>query len=373
MWLETPLYNDLINLDYVEYIRLDNASEGETAQLYAQMINGEKCKIVDDVCFYSEKSLEWARKYALHEVMNEYRKAIKEIMQHMTSRGDIITFDDITDKVKEKYFANEGYRIAVNEPLGNNKQDKHLAGYHGTGDRLYLVRSLYQISQREMASRSGISLSIISKAEQNLYAPNAKILTKISNALGINNIWLISGQGDIFSSKITCLLLNSSYMPRGDRKKSLHTDVYTRSMMLYMVVAKKASNICLLNDPEGPGNFFICRNKKGGFVIINTDEVFREVMRELLESTRGIRIDYNSQRKNNNIKQLAKGIDEFCLGHINPDIIKSFAGVISRYIDGCRTSGIKVSKALEDLGEQFNGNIGAHDIFSAKNISVLSH
>ena len=64
------------------------------------------------------------------------------------------------------------------------------------GDRLAGAREATGMSQKALASRIGVRLSVVRKWEEDRSEPRANRLQMLSGILGVSLSWLITGQGD---------------------------------------------------------------------------------------------------------------------------------------------------------------------------------
>jgi transcriptional regulator with XRE-family HTH domain len=67
----------------------------------------------------------------------------------------------------------------------------------GCGGRLHEARLELRLTQAELATKTGVSLSTIKNYERPAAEPNAESLRRFMK-VGINPTWLISGLGDMF-------------------------------------------------------------------------------------------------------------------------------------------------------------------------------
>ncbi|MGL5955437.1 MAG: XRE family transcriptional regulator [Brevinema sp.] len=78
------------------------------------------------------------------------------------------------------------------------------------GERLREIRKSLNLSQQEFGKKLGIATMIVSRLETNDTVLKAPILSKI-NDLGVNLIWLLTGEGQAFQSRTVEELTQKHY------------------------------------------------------------------------------------------------------------------------------------------------------------------
>jgi|GEM_PF-5498691 len=71
-----------------------------------------------------------------------------------------------------------------------------------TGDRLKEIRRKLKLSQIAFSDSIGVTQPAISLMEKNASAPSAEVLNNIRKTYNIDLNWLLSGQGEMFLTKI---------------------------------------------------------------------------------------------------------------------------------------------------------------------------
>ncbi|MGL4676053.1 MAG: XRE family transcriptional regulator [Brevinema sp.] len=69
------------------------------------------------------------------------------------------------------------------------------------GERLRTIRKSLDLSQCEFGEKLGVATMIVSRLESNDTALKAPLLAKI-NDLGVNISWLLTGEGQVFTSQV---------------------------------------------------------------------------------------------------------------------------------------------------------------------------
>lgn len=64
------------------------------------------------------------------------------------------------------------------------------------GDRLAGAREAAGLTQKELAERLGVKLSVVASWENDLKEPRANRLQMMSGLLGVSLSWLLTGEGD---------------------------------------------------------------------------------------------------------------------------------------------------------------------------------
>ena len=103
------------------------------------------------------------------------------------------------------------------------------------GERLMIYRKRAGLSKKELAKRVGISVSTLTKYENDESQPNVDMLTDLAIALDISVMKLLSGFGDPIREKYRQGLLNISLEKIG-----------LRLMQSYFYVMFFISSCCLL-------------------------------------------------------------------------------------------------------------------------------
>lgn len=104
----------------------------------------------------------------------------------------------------------ENYKKMKEAEIKNaNKEDKDLKEekIHNAacGKRLRLLRTSLNLSQDRIAKILGITVAVYMRIERGYTVLNSYIITKLYKFLGINPIYLITGEGDCFLIKDTDL------------------------------------------------------------------------------------------------------------------------------------------------------------------------
>lgn len=78
---------------------------------------------------------------------------------------------------------------SVNEP------DRELPEQHAIGDSIRTLRKLNQMTLKQVAAETGLSIGYLSQVERNQSSPSVKALHAISRAFGVNITWFFGGGG----------------------------------------------------------------------------------------------------------------------------------------------------------------------------------
>ncbi len=115
------------------------------------------------------------------------------------------------------------------------------------GERLMIYRKRAGFSKKELAKRVGISVSTLTKYENDESQPNVDMLTDLAIALDISVMKLLSGFGDPIREKYRQGLLNISLEKMNALQEGIcYKKIGLRLMQSYFYVMFFISSCCLL-------------------------------------------------------------------------------------------------------------------------------
>lgn len=115
------------------------------------------------------------------------------------------------------------------------------------GERLMIYRKRAGLSKKELAKRVGISVSTLTKYENDESQPNVDMLTDLAIALDISVMKLLSGFADPIREKYRQGLLNISLEKMNALQESIcYKKIGLRLMQSYFYVMFFISSCCLL-------------------------------------------------------------------------------------------------------------------------------
>ena len=114
------------------------------------------------------------------------------------------------------------------------------------GERLMIYRKRAGLSKKELAKRVGISVSTLTKYENDESQPNVDMLTDLAIALDISVMKLLSGFGDPIREKYRQGLLKRGGKNRLCKKGICYKKIGLRLMQSYFYVMFFISSCCLL-------------------------------------------------------------------------------------------------------------------------------
>jgi len=101
-----------------------------------------------------------------------------------------------------KVITHRGY-YKKNSLLVKRKEEKFLMG---AGERIKRLRQALGLTQKEFASRIGITYEMLGLYERGKYDPPEKVLKLISSTFGVSYEWLKTGQGEMREKREKALL-----------------------------------------------------------------------------------------------------------------------------------------------------------------------
>ena len=85
------------------------------------------------------------------------------------------------------------------------------------GERLYELRTKYEMSQGDLAERLNVSRQTISKWENNMSVPELDKIIALSNVFGVSVDYIVKGEGEVIAEPLTNEIQDSEYEPVAEK------------------------------------------------------------------------------------------------------------------------------------------------------------
>ena len=156
------------------------------------------------------------------------------------------------------------------------------------------------ISQNDLAAYAGIKLTVLNKAEQNLYTPPTPMLNQMAAVLKLNPEWLFFNQPPIFGDVIIAFAnLSFSLMRKGLKFRQQITKDYINEIINYVVSIEEVSSGMVVNPPFNRDSYICleCCQQHPHFIILRVDNLFHsDVLKTLSENIGSANVVLLTQR-----------------------------------------------------------------------------